>query len=293
MRAGLALGIAAYGLWGFAPLFWRQLGHVPALELLGHRIVWGFVFFGLYAVATRRLNEILAIVRDPQVRWRLLATALCVGLNWFVFVYAIMTDRVLDASLGYFINPLLSVALGRFVLGERLQPLQVAAAGLALLGVLVIAVGADGLPWISVAVATSFGLYGLLRKTTNAPALTGSAFETLLLAVPALTGLIWLGLRGRGHLFVGEPSTDALLICTGPVTAVPLLLFVHAAKRLPLTVVGFLQFLAPSLQFVIAVFVFHEPLQPLKLAAFGLVWLGLLLFCLAAYRGPLKKTSQA
>ncbi len=288
MRAGLAFGLAAYGLWGFAPLFWHELAHVPATEVLGHRIVWGLIFFGLYGTLSGKLGEVVRIARDPPVRRRLALTALCVGFNWFVFVYAVMTDRVLDASLGYFINPLLSVALGRFVLGERLQPLQWAAVGLALMGVLVVAFGTDGLPWISVAVATSFGLYGLLRKTTDAPALAGSTFETIVLSPVALTGLIWLTLQGRGHFLAGDPRTDLVLVCTGPVTAIPLLLFVHAAKRLPLTLVGFLQYLAPSIQFALAVLVFHEQLQPLKLAAFGLVWLGLALFSLAAYRGPRK-----
>lgn len=288
-RSGLAFGLTAYGLWGFAPLFWHELGHIPATEVLGHRIVWGLVFFGLYGALTGKLGEVARILRAPPVRRRLALTALCVGFNWFVFVYAVMTDRVLDASLGYFINPLLSVALGRFVLGERLQTLQVAAVGLALIGVLVIAFGTDGLPWISVAVATSFGLYGLLRKTTHAPALAGSTFETLVLSPVALAGLVWLTVGGRGHFFAGDPSTDLLLVCTGPVTAIPLLLFVHAAKRLPLTVVGFLQYLAPSLQFGLAILVFHEALQPPRLAAFGLVWLGLGLFSLAAYRRP-KKT---
>lgn len=285
MKAGLAFGLTAYGLWGIAPLFWRQLGHVPPSELLGHRIVWGMVFFGLYAGWTGRFGEVLAIFRDPPKRRRLAAAAVCVGFNWFVFVYAVMTDRVLDVSLGYFINPLLSIALGRFVLGERLQPLQWAAVALALVGVLVVALGADGLPWISVAVATSFGLYGLLRKTTRVPALPGSTVETLVLAPVALCGLVWLGLHGRGHFLAGDGATDLLLLCTGPVTAIPLLLFVHAANRLPLTVVGFLQYLAPSLQFALAVLVFHEEMDALKLAAFGLVWLGLGLFSVAAYRG--------
>ncbi len=293
MRAGLTFGLAAYGLWGVAPLFWHELQRVPAAELIAHRVVWALTFFALYSALSGRLGAVVKILRDPPVRRRLALASVCVGLNWFVFVYAVMTDRVLDASLGYFINPLISVALGRFVLGERLQPLQLAAVGLALMGVLVIALGADGLPWISVAVATSFGLYGLLRKTTQVPPLAGSTFETLVLSPVALTGLIWLGLEGRGHFSPGDPSTALLLVCTGPVTAIPLLLFVHAAQRLPLTMIGFLQYLAPSLQFGLAVLVFHEALDPLKLAAFGLVWLGLVLFSVAAYRGPRNPPARA
>lgn len=286
VRAGLGFGLAAYGLWGFAPLFWRQLGHVPALELLAHRVVWGLVFFALYAARAGKLGDVWRLLKNRSARRRLAAAAVCVGFNWFVFVHAVMTDRVLDVSLGYFINPLLSIALGRFVLGERLRPLQQAAVGLALLGVVVAALGADGLPWISVAVATSFGLYGLLRKTTDVPTLAGSTFETLVLAPPAVAGLVWLATQGNGHLLTVDRTTDILLLCAGPVTAVPLLLFVHAARRLPLTLVGFLQYLAPSLQFALAVLVFREPLETLKLGAFGLVWIGLALFSVAAYSRP-------
>jgi chloramphenicol-sensitive protein RarD len=281
-RSGLAFGFTAYGLWGFAPLFWHELGHVPALEVLGHRVVWGLVFFGLYAAGTGKAKAVLAVLRDRTVRRRLATTATLVGFNWFVFVYAVMTDRVLDASLGYFINPLLSVALGRFVLGETLGRWQVVAVALAAAGVAVVAVSADGVPWISLVLAGSFGLYGLLRKTTDAPALVGSTFETLVLAPLALGWLVWLAMQGQSHAFTGDATTDVLLICTGPVTAVPLLLFVHAAQRLPLSVVGFLQYLAPSLQFALAVLAFGEQLQPQKLVAIGLVWAGLAVFTVAA-----------
>ena len=281
-RSGLAFGLTAYGLWGLAPLFWHELGHVPALEVLGHRIVWGLVFFGLYATATGKARAVLAVLGDAKVRLRLATTAALVGFNWFVFVYAVMTDRVLDASLGYFINPLLSVALGRFVLGEKLDRWQWIAVGLAAAGVAVVATSAEGVPWISLVLAGSFGLYGLLRKTTKAPALVGSTFETLVLAPPALAWLVWLAAHGQGHAFTGDGWTDILLMGTGPVTAIPLLLFVHAAQRLPLSVVGFLQYLAPTLQFALAVMVFGEQLQSQKLAAFALVWAGLAVFSVAA-----------
>jgi chloramphenicol-sensitive protein RarD len=284
-KSGLAFGLAAYGLWGFAPLFWRFLGHVPALELLGHRVVWGFAFFGVYVLATRRARELRQVLRSRKLILRLAAAGLCVGTNWFVFVYAVMTDHVLDVSLGYFINPLLSVALGRFILGEQLERLQVVGVGLACCGVLLVSTAADGLPWISLVLASSFGLYGLLRKTTKVDPLVGSTFETLVLAPVALGGLLWLAAQGRGHLFAGDLSTDLLLVCTGPVTAIPLLLFVNAARRLPLTIVGFLQYLAPSLQFGLAVLAFGETLEPLKLAAFGLVWAGLVVFSLSV-RSP-------
>jgi len=280
----LAFGLGAYGLWGVAPLFWRELGHVPAAEVLGHRIVWAFVFFALYAAATGTLGGVLAALRDARLRRRLGAAALCVGFNWFVFVYAVMTEQVLEVSLGYFINPLLSIALGRFVLGERLRPLQMGAIAFATVGVVIATAAAQSIPWIALAVATSFGLYGLLRKTTTVTPLVGSTFETLVLSIPALGGLLWLHSRGEGHMLVGEASTDMLLVAAGPVTAVPLLLFVHAARRLPLTTVGFLQYLAPSLQFVVAVVVFGEALDATTLLAFGFVWFGLAQFGISAIR---------
>ncbi len=284
-RLGLAYGLAAYTLWGFAPLFWRELSEVPALELLGHRAVWGFAFFGAYLVATGRLAGLKAVIRDRRLALRLAAAAVCVGTNWFVFVYAVMADRVLEVSLGYFINPLLSVALGRFILGEHLERPQVVGVALAAVGVLLVSTATHGLPWISLVLATSFGLYGLLRKTTAVDPLVGSTFETLVICPVASSGLIWLAVRGQGHLFVGDSTTDLLLVCTGPVTAIPLLLFVNAARRLPLTLVGFLQYLAPSLQFGLAVLVFGEGLEPLELGAFGLVWAGLLVFSLGV-RSP-------
>ncbi len=275
---GHLFGIGAYCLWGLAPLFWRLLNRVPLVDQLAHRTIWACLFFVLASAATGSLREVVAILRAPGPRRRIAAAAACNACNWVVFVFAVMNDHVLDASLGYFINPLVTVALGRFVLREALRPLQWIAVGLAATGVVIIAVGVGGIPWISLVLATTFGAYGLLRKTTNASALAGSTVETLILLPIAVAGLAWLQAHEGGHLAPSEPSTVVLLLCTGPVTAVPLLLFVRAARAIPLSSLGFLQYIAPTLQFLVAVFAFGEPLAPGRLAAFALVWAALLVF---------------
>jgi chloramphenicol-sensitive protein RarD len=272
-------------LWGFAPLFWRLLGAVPATELLAHRLSWACVLFCGWLAVRGRLGEVRAVFRTPGVRWRLVGAAVLVATNWFVFVYAVLVGRVLDVSLGYFINPLVSVALGRLVLGERLGRLQLAAVAVAAGGIAVVAIAAGGLPWISLVLAGSFGGYGLVRKTTRVAPLPGSAFETLLLLPFGLAFIAYLSAHGESHFLSGHgPATDVLMIGTGPVTAIPLLLFVNAARRLRLTTVGFLQYLAPSLQFVVAVGLFHEPTPAPRLAAFALVWLALAIFTYDAWR---------
>lgn len=283
-RAGLAFGLGAYALWGVAPLFWHLLDGVPAGEQFGQRIVWSCVFFVLWSFGIDRLRAVRSILATRRDRRRLALAALCVSTNWFVFVYAVMVDRVLDVSLGYFINPLVSVALGRFVLGERLRPLQAAAVAIAIIGVALVAIGTGGLPWISLVLAFSFGTYGLIRKTTAVTALAGSTFETIVLLPLALGGLVWMQLQGDGHMLGGETRTVLLLLCTGPVTAVPLYLFANAARRLPLTTVGFIQYLAPSIQFALAVFAFGEAVEPMKLVAFGLVWTALVVFTMDGLR---------
>ncbi len=250
------------------------------------------MFFAGWLVAAGQGRELWAVARTPRIRRRLLVSAGLVAINWFVFFYAIIVDRVLDVSLGYFINPLVSVALGRVFLGETLRRLQwvavIAAAG----GIAVVAVAAGGLPWISLTLALSFGAYGLLRKTVDVPPLAGSTFETLLLLPLAFGFLMWLG--DDGYILGGGVSlTDLIILGAGPATAIPLLLFVNAARRLRLTTLGFLQYLAPSLHFVLAAAVFGEPTPAPRLAAFGLVWAALGLFSYDAWRGRAAARAQA
>jgi chloramphenicol-sensitive protein RarD len=281
---GLAYGLAAYGSWGLLPLFWKQLGHVPALELLLHRVVWALSFLLLVIGVRGRFAEVRAALRVRNTRLTLILTAALVATNWFTFVYGIGTARVLHVSLGYFITPLVSVTLGLVVLRERLRPLQWVAVGLAAIGVAYMATRAGELPWISLLLAVTFGLYGLLRKTVRVEALPGTACETLILVVPSLLGIAWLESSGQGHFFSTDATTTLLMAMTGVISALPLWWFANAARRLALTSIGFLQYLAPSLHFLLAVFAFGETFTPAHGWTFGCIWGAVALFAADAWR---------
>lgn len=281
---GLTYGLLAYGFWGLSPLFWRLVAEVPVAELLAHRLAWGCLWFGAWLGLQGRLGELRSVFRQRRTLRRLSVSAILLATNWFVFVYAVLVHRVLDASLGYFINPMVSVALGRIVLAERLRPLQLASVTIAIGGIAVAASLAGGLPWISLVLALSFGIYGLLRKTIDVAPLAGSTAETVLLLPLGLGTIAWLALHGEGHFGTVGVGVDLLLVATGLVTALPLLWFVNAARRLRLVTVGFLQFLAPSLQFVLATVAFDEPLEPGRLLSFALVWLAIAVFSIDAVR---------
>jgi chloramphenicol-sensitive protein RarD len=273
-RLGLAYAAGAFGLWGLGPLYWRQLAHVPAFEILLHRIAWSALF--LVFVMRGRWSDLRRAAGKPRTAALLLATTALIGVNWYIFIKAIEDRRVLDASLGYYINPLVNVALGVVVLGERMRRLQAAAAVLALAGVLWLVKAHGHLPWLSLALAGTFALYALLRKISHADALVGLSFETFVLAGPAVVGLLWLAGRGRTP---PDARTWLLLAGGAGVTAVPLLWFVEAARRLDLKTMGFLQFLSPTLQFLIAVLAFGEPLPRARLLSFALIWAAVGLYC--------------
>jgi chloramphenicol-sensitive protein RarD len=281
---GLAYGLAAYGTWGLLPLFWKQLGHVPAIELLLHRVVWALAFLLLMIVLRGRFGEIAAAFRSRTTRLTLVVTALLVATNWFTFVYGIETKRVLHVSLGYFITPLVSVMLGMLVLRERLRPLQWFAVALAAAGVGYMATRAGELPWITLLLAVSFGLYGLLRKTAKVEALPGTASETLILVIPSVAAIAWLEGSGRGHFLGTDAKTTVLMSMTGVISAVPLWWFANAARRLKLVSIGFLQYLAPSLHFLLAVFAFGESFTPAHGWTFGCIWAGVAVFAIDAWR---------
>lgn len=283
-RRGLWYGVAAYGLWGIVPVFWKQIAHVDPVEVLGHRAIWGIAVLVVIVALAGRRADVAKAVRDRRVLVAMLLSGALLATNWGVFVYAIATHRLLDASLGYFINPLVSVALGTLVLHERLRRLQWLAIALATLGVGLMTWHAGRLPWIAVVLAASFGLYGLVRKTARVDSLVGSTIETGLMAPIAAVYLGWLMLDGRGALGHADPITQLLLIATGVVTIGPLLLFTAAARRLPLATVGFLQYLAPTGQFLIAVLVFAEPFAAGKLAAFACIWVALVAFSIDTWR---------
>jgi chloramphenicol-sensitive protein RarD len=272
MREGLLAGVSAYALWGLFPLFFALLSPASALEILGHRIVWSLLVVVLVLVATRGWAQVRAVPR-PQVL-RLAVAAVLLAANWGVYVYAVNSHQVVQASLGYFVNPLLTVALGVVVLGERLRGPQQVAVGIAALAVAVLTVDAGTLPWVALVLAATFGTYGLLKKQADVGAVASLAVETMVLAPVALGYLLLAGgtfaSHGAGHA--------ALLASSGVVTAVPLLLFGASATRIPLSTLGTLQYLTPTGQLLVALLVRHEPFGAGRALGFALVWVALAVF---------------
>jgi len=280
--AGLAFGVGSYTLWGVLPLYIHLLADVPALQVLAHRVLWSLGLLLLLILVLRRAPAILAAARGRTLLL-LVGSALMIGINWIVYIWAVQNGHVLEASLGYFINPLVNVALGFAFLGERLRRLQGVAIAVAAAGVLVLAVSGGGALWISLLLALSFGLYGLLRKVAPIDALGGLTVETLLLA-PLSAALLLYASRTGTNAFGTSAHLDWLLALAGVVTALPLLLFAAAARRLPLATLGLLQYIAPSLQFAEAVLIFGEPMRPVHVVTFTLIWAGCALYAFDSIR---------
>jgi chloramphenicol-sensitive protein RarD len=283
-RAGLILGLSAYLLWGVLPLYFKALAHVSPGEILGHRIVWSLLFLGVLATLWRRWPAIRAAIVDRRVLLTLMLTALLIAVNWLVYIIAVVTGHVLEGSLGYYLNPLVNILLGVFLLGEKLSRPQIFATCLAAAGVAVLAAGAGSALWISLTLAFSFATYGFLRKVAPVDSLEGLTIETILLAPLALAWILWLGTQGQGGFSDWSHATGILLVLGGAITAIPLLLFTAAAKRLPYSTLGFLQYIAPSLQFLSAVLLFGEPLTLAHMICFGAIWAALLIFTLDGWR---------
>ena len=274
-RRGLLGGVGAYLIWGFFPLFWPLLAPASAFEILAQRIVWSLVFALLACLVLRhRFWKALAGPRDLAA---LLGAGLLISVNWGVYIWSVNNGHVLDASLGYYINPIFSILVGVVFLRERLSRLQWIAVAIALVAVVVLTVELGGLPWVALALATSFGLYGLLKKGLRVDALSGMVVEGSGISLVALAFLIWLGVSGQGTFTSLGPLHTSLLVLGGLVTLVPLLLFADAAQRLPLTVMGLLQYVAPTLQFLIGWLVRGEEMTPVRWAGFLLVWVSLVL----------------
>ncbi len=275
MRSGVLFGIGAYGLWGLFPLYFEQLDPATPLEVLAHRIVWSVVVVVGLLAATHRMRAIRRTVTDPRTRRLLAVAALLIASNWGVYIYAVSVDRVLEAALGYFITPLVSVAFGVLVFGERLRRTQAFALALGTVAVLVLTAYYGGFPWISLFLAATFGSYGLVKKLADVGAAEGLAVETLFLLPAAGLFLLGLGLTGE-PTFPSEGAGHALLlVCAGPITALPLLLFAACVTRVPLTTVGLLQYITPTAQFVIGWLVEGEALPLSRWVGFGLVWCAL------------------
>lgn len=283
-RRGLLLGIAAYTLWGMFPLYFPLLEPAGAIEILAHRICWSLLTMLVLTMLLRRTSHLRAILRNPRVLRLLTVAAVVIALNWGGFIYGVNHERVVEVSLGYFINPLVTVLLGVLVLGERLRPLQWAAVGIAVVAVIGLTVEYGHPPWIALLLAFSFGTYGLAKKKADVGAVESLTYETVVLAPLALGYLFWLGATGAGS-FTAHGADHALLLSTaGVVTAVPLICFGAAATRVSMTTLGLLQYLTPLFQFALGVLVLHEQMTTMRWVGFALVWAALALFTVEAMR---------
>ncbi len=282
-KNGIVYAIGAYLIWGIGPIYWNQLETIPALQLIGHRVVWSFLSLVFFLGVTRQVRAFRASLSRKTVSIYLLAAVL-ITVNWYTYIWAVTHGYVLEASLGYFINPLFSVFLGMVIFGERLRPGQWACVALALLGVLYLTVAYGAVPWIALILATSFGLYGVIKKTAPLGSLFGLTLETGAVFTFALVYLLVSELTGVGAFLHSTPAQNWLMVGTGLLTITPLLLFGAAAPRVPLTTIGLLQYINPSLQFVLGVLVYHEPFTHDRLVGFGFVWLSLILFWLESFR---------
>jgi chloramphenicol-sensitive protein RarD len=277
-RSGILSGAAAYLLWGLFPLYWPLLEPSGSLEVLAHRVLWSLGVVVVLLAVTRRTAAVRAAVADRRRLLRLALAAVVIAVNWGTYIYGVTHERVVETSLGYFVNPIVTVLLGVLVLGERLRPAQWSALGLAGVAVTVLTVENGRPPWIALALALSFGAYGLLKKTAGVGAVEGLAVETAVLLPVAAAYVAVLGASGAGTFGSEGAGHAVLLAMSGLVTAVPLLAFGAAASRIPLTTLGLLHYLAPTMQFLLGVTLFDEPLPPVKLLGFLLVWAGLALF---------------
>ena len=276
--AGIAFGLVAYGIWGFFPLYFRQLGQLSPLDILSNRAAWACAFVGLLLTLNRRWGNVLAVFRHPRQLAMLALAALLVGSNWLMFLWAVAHQQVVASSLGYFLTPLVSVLLGLAVLKERLNRLEWVAVALALAALANEIVTLGNLPWVSLFLAATFGCYGLVRKQVPVDAISGLWLETL--AMLPLCGIYALYQAQQGHMVFAlqDVSTATLLIGAGIITALPLMAFAAATQRLDLATVGMLMYINPTLQFATAIWVFGEALQPARLVSFGLIWIGLFVF---------------
>lgn len=287
-RTGVLLGLGAYTMWGVFPVYFKLVQDVPALEVLAHRIVWAVPFGALIIMLRRQWGEVLrALTHRAMLGWLALA-ALCISANWLIYIWAVQNDRIFQASLGYYINPLIYVLVGVVFLGERLRSLQVAAVIAAATGVLYLTISGGVFPWAALGLAFLFTGYGVIRKRIVIGAMPGLFVETVLLFPFAMAGLGWLMHNQQAAFAAGDGSTSALLVLGGPLTVLPLLLFAEAARRLTLTTVGFLQFLAPTLQFCTGLY-YGETLTDAHLVCFSLIWCAVALFSIDAVRAGRRR----
>jgi chloramphenicol-sensitive protein RarD len=275
---GLVAAASAFFIWGLLPLYLKALQGVPVVQITAHRLVWGCLFAFLWLWLRSEVGNVRAALRDPATRWRLCASATLISINWITYVYGIAANRVVETSLGYFINPLVNVLLGVVLLSERLNAAQWTAVAIAGAGVAWLTWTAGHPPWISLTLAFSFGLYGLVRKVINVDALAGFCSETLLLAPIGVAYIVWSELASSGVVASGGIRLNLLLMVGGPLTAIPLVLFAFGARRIPYSTIGLLQYIGPTMQLILAVFAFGEPFRGPRVAGFVLIWSALAIY---------------
>lgn len=278
MNKGILSGIAAYAMWGFFPIYWKLLHDVPALQLLGHRIGWSFLLLMGFIFVTRQWQDFRTAAFNLKVLGIYTVAGVLLSINWLIYVWGVNAGFIVETSLGYFINPLLSVLFGVFFLREKLRPMQWIPIVIAAIGVTYLTVTYGRLPWIALSLAVSFGLYGLVKKLSPLGSVYGLTLETGIVFPIALIYLIFVQVNGTGEFLHDGLTVDLLLIGGGIVTTIPLLMFASAAKQIPLNMIGVLQYFAPTIQFLIGVFIYKEPFDTTRLIGFGIVWLALIIF---------------
>jgi chloramphenicol-sensitive protein RarD len=292
MRQGILAGVGAYLMWGLFPLYWKQLADVPALEILAHRMTWSLVFMALILAIGRDWAWLKPAIQDRRVLLIYLAAAALLSVNWFTYIWAVNAGFVVESSLGYFINPLVSTLFGVIFLKEHLRRGQLLAVALAFAGVLYLTISYGSLPWIALVLSTTFATYGLIKKTAPLGSVHGFTLETIALFLPALGYLLLLASRDTGAFGNSDPQTTMLLALAGPVTSIPLLLFGLAARSIPLSMVGFLQYIAPTLQFLLGVLVYQEPFPPARLVGFAIIWAALAIYTLESILFNRRRVAQ-
>jgi chloramphenicol-sensitive protein RarD len=282
-KAGLLFGVSAYTLWGLFPLYWPLLKPANPLEIVSHRAVWTVVFCVIILAITKSLKSTLATFKRKHVAVKLFSTSVLISINWLVYIWATNNGHVVEASLGYYINPVIIIAMGVILLHEKMRKLQWISIAIASTGVLILTIDYGRLPWIAIALALSWGSYGFIKKSLGLGALEGLAIETMISSVPYLGYLIYLGAEGKGQFGNGVLITT-LIISAGAVTAIPLLLFNGATTRLPFTIIGLLQYITPTLQFAIGVWVLHEDMPAARWMGFVIIWIALVVLATDLFR---------
>lgn len=278
MRKGVLYAIASYFIWGILPFYWKALQSIGASELVAHRIVWSLIFLAVVLALKRQWSWLIPALKEKKNLITFFITGCLLGINWGIYIWSVNAGFIVDASLGYFINPLVSVMLGMIFFKERLRMWQGVAVAIALAGVLYLTVSYGSLPWIALGLAFTFGIYGLLKKTTKMDALNGQFLEMTVLFIPSLAYVIYLESQGVGASQHASVFTLLLLACSGALTAVPLILFSTAAQRIPLSMIGLMFYITPTMQFLIGVLVFDEPFTQARMIGFSLVWVALLIY---------------